>query len=132
MTCRRFILLSSLVIVVLALPIVLHAAANEVRIGRDKGPVDIEADHLTYEKDGQAYEGHGNVEVTRGDFFLKADHARLKNATKELEAWGNVVLREGEDVLECQRLEVNLETQTGKVYQAKLFLKEQKNIISDS
>jgi hypothetical protein len=30
-------------------------------------------------------------------------------------------LREGEDVLECQRLEVNLDTQIGKVHQAKLF-----------
>jgi LPS-assembly protein len=125
MTCRRFIPLAFLVVLVLAPPSLLHAAATDVRIAKDKGPVDIEADHLTYEKDEQVYEGHGNVEVTRGDFFLKADHARLKNATKELEAWGNVVLREGEDVLECQRLEVNLETQMGKVYQAKLFLKDQ-------
>ena len=125
MTCRRFILIPFLVIFVLALPVVLHAAMNDVKIVMDKGPVDIEADQLTYEKDGQTYEGHGNVEVTRGEFFLKADHARLKNATKDLEAWGNVVMREGEDVLECQRLVVNLDTQMGKVYQARLFLKEQ-------
>ena len=40
-------------------------------------------------------------------------------------AWGNVVLVEGEDVLECDRLEVNMNTRTGKVYQGKLFLKDQ-------
>src|SRR3989339_408411 len=120
----RFILISCLVVVAFALPPVLHAA-NGVKISREKGPVDIEADHLTYDKDGEVYEGHGNVEVRRGELFLKADHARLKNTTKDLEAWGNVVLREGEDVLECQRLEVNLDTQMGKIYQAKLFLKDQ-------
>ena len=32
---------------------------------------------------------------------------------------------EGEDVLECERLEVNLNTRVGKVYQGKLFLKDQ-------
>jgi LPS-assembly protein len=46
-------------------------------------------------------------------------------ATKELVAWGNVLLREGEDVLECERLEVNLNTRLGKIYQANLFLKDQ-------
>ena len=65
------------------------------------------------------------VEVKRGDLFLKADHARLNTATKDLAAWGNVLLREGEDVVECERLEVNLDTRLGKIYQAKLFLKDQ-------
>ena len=46
-------------------------------------------------------------------------------ATKDLAAWGNVLLREGEDVVECERLEVNLDTRLGKVYKAKLFLKDQ-------
>ncbi len=125
MTCRRIILVSFLLVFIFALSIVFCAADNGLKITKDKGPVDIEADHLTYEKEGEVYEGHGNVEVNRGDFSLKADHARLKNAKKDLEAWGNVVLREGEDVLECERLEVNLDTQMGKVYQAKLFLKDQ-------
>jgi len=92
---------------------------------RGEGPVDIEADELSYEKDGQRYEAHGHVEVTRGDLLLKADHARLSMATKDMMAWGNVTLREGEDVLECERLEVNLDTRLGKVYQARLFLKDQ-------
>ena len=92
---------------------------------QQEGPVEIEADHLSYDKDEQLYQAHGNVEVTRGDFFLKADHARLSAATNDVVAWGKVVLREGEDVLECDRLEVNLNTRMGKVYQGKLFLKDQ-------
>jgi LPS-assembly protein len=46
-------------------------------------------------------------------------------ATKDLVAWGNVLLREGEDVIECQRLEVNLETRMGRIHQARLYLKDQ-------
>ena len=65
-------------------------------------------------RETQTYEAHGQVEVNRGNFSLKADHAQLNMATKELVAWGNVLLREGEDVIECQRLEVNLETRFRK------------------
>ncbi|NWG02010.1 MAG: LPS-assembly protein LptD, partial [Syntrophaceae bacterium] len=98
---------------------------GEVDVTKGEGPVDIEADELTYDRETQIYEAHGQVEVYRGDFSLKADHARLNMETKDLVAWGNVLLREGEDVIECQRLEVNLETQLGKIHQAKLFLKDQ-------
>jgi LPS-assembly protein len=97
----------------------------ETKATREESPVDIEADELVYEREAGIYSGHGNVEVTRGDFSLKADHARLVTETNDVVAWGNVVVREGEDVLECARLEVNLDTQHGKVYEARLFMKEQ-------
>ena len=97
----------------------------EFKATREEGPVEIQADRLTYDKDEQLYQAHGNVEIVRGDFSLKADHARLNSTTSELVAWGKVVMREGEDVLECERLEVNLNTRAGKVYGGKLFLKDQ-------
>ena len=90
-----------------------------------EGPVNIEADELTYDKETQTYEGHGQVEASQGDLFVKADHARLNMATKELVAWGNVLLREGEDVIECERMEVNIETRLGRIYQGRLYLKDQ-------
>ncbi len=102
-----------------------QAKVGEVSMTKAEGPVDIEADELTFERETQTYEAHGHVEVSRGDLSLKADHARLNMATKEMAAWGSVLLREGEDVIECQRLEVNLDTRSGKIYQARLFLKEQ-------
>jgi len=102
-----------------------HAKVGGVSLTKTEGPVDIEADELTYERETQTYEAHGQVEVSRGDLSLKADHARLNMATKELAAWGNVLLREGEDVIECQRLEVNLDTRLGRIHQARLFLKDQ-------
>jgi LPS-assembly protein len=98
---------------------------KDVKMMKEGGPVDIEADNLIYEKDTQLYQAHGNVKVVRGSLSLKADHARLNRETKNLVAWGNVLVIEGEDVVECERLEVNLDTQLGKMYQAKLFLKDQ-------
>jgi LPS-assembly protein len=102
-----------------------YAIVGEGSVTKGEGPVDIEADELTFERETQTYEAHGQVEITRGDLSLKGDHARLNMATKEMVAWGNVLLREGEDVIECQRLEVNLDTRLGRIHQAKLFLKDQ-------
>jgi LPS-assembly protein len=102
-----------------------HAKVSEMKVTKGEGPVDIEADRLIYERDTQIYQAHGHVVVVRGDLSLKADHAQLKMLTKDLTAWGNVLLREGEDVVECERLEVNLDSRLGKIYQAKLFLKDQ-------
>ncbi len=119
MMCSIFILL------IVCPPFTLHAKMPEVKTTKEEGPVDIEADQLFYDKDAQLYQAHGNVEVIRGNLSLKADHAQLHMATKDLVAWGNVLLKEGEDVVECERLEVNLDTRLGKIYQAKLFLKDQ-------
>jgi len=103
-----------------------YAKVPQVKVTVEaEGPVEIEADQLTYDRDQQFYHAHGGVEITRGTLSLRADHAQLSMATKEMMAWGNVVLREGEDVIECERLEINLNTQTGKIYHARLFLKDQ-------
>ena len=92
---------------------------------KQEGPIEIVAERLSYDKDEQIFQAYGDVEVARGDFSLRAENARLSTATNEVIAWGNVVLVEGEDVLECDRLEVNMNTRMGKVYQGKLFLKDQ-------
>jgi len=125
MKYQRFMMSSILILFIVCSPFVLHAKTPEVKMTREEGPVDIEADQLIYEKDAQLYQAHGNVDVVRGNLSLKADHAQLNMVTKELVAWGNILLREGEDIIECERLEVNLDTRLGKIYQAKLFLKDQ-------
>ena len=125
MRYRWLILISLSILFTLFYPFFSEGKITDAKVEKGEGPVDIEADELTYEREKQIYEAHGRVEVKRGDLFLKADHAQMNMANKELVAWGNVLLREGEDVLECERLEINLDTRLGKIYQAKLFLKEQ-------
>ena len=125
MKYNRFILSPFFLLFIVLYSLPTHAKVGEVSTMKAEGPVDIEADELIYEKETQLHEAHGKVEVRRGDFSLKADHAQLNMATKELVAWGNVLLREGEDVIECQRLEVNIETRLGRIHDAKLFMKDQ-------
>jgi len=125
MRYRWFVMSSIVILFIFCSPYALHAKTPEVKMTKEEGPVDIEADELIYDRDTQLYQAHGNVKVIRGNLSLKADHAQLNMATKELAAWGNVLLTEGEDVVECERLEVNLDTRLGKIYEAKLFLKDQ-------
>ena len=125
MRVHRFLLNSFLIFFILSPAHLVHGKITDAKMAKGEGPVEIEADELAYQRDEQLYEAHGQVDVKRGDLTLKGDHARLNMATKDLVAWGNVVLREGEDVLECERLEVNLDTRLGRVHQAKLFLKDQ-------
>jgi LPS-assembly protein len=128
-----FILGSFFVLIIVAFSSRAHAQVGETGVRgvsvpegmKAEGPVNIEAEKLTYDKETQTYEAHGQAEVSQGDLFLKADHARLNMATNELAAWGNVLLREGEDVVECERLEVNIETRLGRIYKARLYLKDQ-------
>ncbi|MFB3886696.1 MAG: LPS-assembly protein LptD [Thermodesulfobacteriota bacterium] len=121
----RLITGSLLILLILFSPSVFDANAAETKPTTREEPVDIEADQLLYDKDAQLYEAHSHVEVIRGNISLRADHAQLNMTTKELVAWGNVLLKEGEDVVECERLEINLDTRLGKIYQARLFLKDQ-------
>jgi LPS-assembly protein len=107
----------------MGLPVFAQQKVVDLKMGKDEGPVNIEADELSYKREERIYQGDGNVEVTRGDFSLRANHARLNMVTNELTAWGDVLMSEREDVMECERLEVNLESQVGRAYKAKLFLK---------
>jgi len=125
MKYSRLLLNTFLILCIVSLPMMIHAKKAEFKITKEEGPVEIEAEHLLYDRETQFYEAHGQVKVFRGNFSLRADHAQLNMVTKEMAAWGNVLLREGEDVVECGRLEVNLDTQLGKMEQAKLFLKDQ-------
>ena len=125
----RWLILSFFILLFIVCPSFPHssyAKIAQVKVTVEaEGPMEIEADQLTYDRDQQLYDAQGGVAITRGTLSVRADHAQLNMATREMMAWGNVVLREGEDVIECERLEVNLNTQAGKIYQARLFLKDQ-------
>ena len=58
----------------------------------------------------------GYVDMSYKDFRLQADHAEYDTQTKDLIATGNVVLDQVTQRIVCERLELNLETKTGKAY----------------
>jgi len=60
----------------------------------------------------------GNVELTKGGTRLMADRVELNRATGDAVAQGRVIFYDGEDQLTGQRIDYNIKTGTGVVYQA--------------
>lgn len=89
-----------------------------------QGPVTMEADTLTYNQQGDSISLEGAVRILYKDMTVQADKVIFYDKTKDVVAEGGVVLMEGEDILRCDRLELNIETKRGTVYQGKLFLKQ--------
>ncbi len=89
-----------------------------------EGPITMEADRLTYDQKGDSISLEGDVRILYKGSTVQADKVIFFDKTKDVVAEGSVVLTEGEDILRCDRLELNIETKKGVVYQGKLFLKK--------
>lgn len=92
------------------------AAQREAR-----GPYNIEADLLSYEKDTDTYHASGNVIITFIDGMVKADSITINRQTGNSWAEGNVYLKSDSDILEGDVVSFNLDEKTGTVYNGKVF-----------
>ena len=99
------------------------AQVLSVRGGADL-PYHIKADSLSYDDATKTYMARGQVTITRADQSLWADAVDFNAETTEAEAWGNVHFTSGEDWLTGTRLEINLNSGTGTLYDGALFVKE--------
>jgi LPS-assembly protein len=87
-------------------------------------PYRIWADKITYDPERNAYLAEGNVTIRKEDYSLKAQWIRFDTQSATALAKGEVVLTSGEDRLSGERVEVNLEEETGTLYSGTLFLAE--------
>lgn len=90
-----------------------------------KDPVRIRADRVTYDKAIDRYIAEGNVEIWQGNRRLTADFVTLDSKSDEAEAIGHVVIVQGTDVLQGERMKIDLETNLGIIIQGTLFLRRQ-------
>jgi len=97
-----------------------------------EGPVTMEADKLTYDQKGDSISLEGSVRILYQNTSVQADKVIYYNKTREVVAEGGVILTEGEDILRCDRLEMNIDTKKGVVYQGRLFLKQKNFHITGS
>jgi len=97
-----------------------------------EGPITMEADKLTYDQKGGFISLEGEVRIVHKNTTVRADKVIYYEKTKDVMAEGGVVLTEGEDILRCDRLELNLDTQKGVIYQGRLFLKKKNFHITGS
>ena len=85
--------------------------------------IHITADALSVSEQGTQMEGQGNVEVQREQMTLRADQVRLNRETQDMEAIGNVSVDDPDwKVRQAQRMQFNLQNETGMIENGELFL----------
>lgn len=87
-----------------------------------KGPVDIEADSITYDRGKEEYHAKGRVFITFSGGTLAADSVTFNISSNTAIAEGHVVLKSDNDVLEGDKVHFNIETKTGIVYEGSMFV----------
>lgn len=87
-------------------------------------PVDIAAKYLEHRKDEKIYIARGDVDIREGSRILYADNVIFNDDTKDVTAEGNVMLQDVDDVVECEKLHINLVTKVGYIEKGKIFIKK--------
>ncbi len=99
------------------------AKKNELIRIDAKGPVNVRADTISYQKRTESYLAEGRVEISRGQSHLMADRVRLFSKTMVAEAEGRVRLISPGQEVSASRLVVDLNGGTGKIYDGTVFIK---------
>ena len=88
-------------------------------------PWHLEADEISYDDKVNQYLARGNVTISKEDKKLTADFIRFDHRAMKAMAVGNVVMTVGNDILIGNSMEMDLDAETGTIYQGTIFLKEQ-------
>ena len=116
--------ITAALILFIAFPTLVHAAENEGTAAEDGDSWHVSADSIQYDQTADEYVASGNVSVSREGRRLTADMVRLNQKSRQAWAEGNVRLLSGQDVLTARKMEMNLDTETGSIYDGKLFFSE--------
>jgi len=97
---------------------------NQLLTNDPKKPWHIVADEINYDDKAGYYIGKGNVMITKEDKKLTAAFIRFDQKTMKVYAKGHVIMTAGEDTLTGTSMEMNLEAETGTIYNGTIFIKE--------
>jgi LPS-assembly protein len=87
-------------------------------------PWHIVADEMNYDDQAKVYIGRGNVNITKKDKNLNADYVRFNQNTMDVFAKGHVVMTVGENIITGTSMEMNLDAETGTIYNGTIFVDE--------
>ncbi|MBT7084687.1 MAG: LPS-assembly protein LptD [Desulfobacterales bacterium] len=83
----------------------------------------IIGDSISFDDRNQQYVVKGNVHVKKGIKTLSADYVRFYQKTMDAFAKGNVIMTVGEDYIAGSRMEINLDSETGTIFDGTVFIK---------
>jgi LPS-assembly protein len=113
--------LTLMLVVLCAIPV--YAAEDRLSGDRAVEPWNIAADEISYDQKADQYIARGNVVITKKDRKLTADFVRFDHKTMKALATGNVIMTAGEDILTGSSMEMDLEAETGTLYNGTIFFK---------
>lgn len=88
-------------------------------------PVKMSAERLSYNHKTNTYTARGNVSLSQGNTRLRADSIIYEASSGELTATGGVIVRSASDVIEAEKVTINLKAATGVLFNGKLLLTRQ-------
>jgi LPS-assembly protein len=86
------------------------------------GPFTIEADRISYDQGEDVYRASGQVSIAFSGGTLHANSVLLAKGGNTASAEGRVQLRTASDLLEGDKVDFDLTTNTGVVYSGKMFI----------
>jgi LPS-assembly protein len=110
------------ILLILALPFSSEAKGLAKRTV--KGPVDIQADFLEYNKNESMYTAKGHVEIKESTSTLTADYVEYHEDSGDVLAEGNVLLQDSEGTIRTERMTLNLVTQEGTIEKGDIYVKQ--------
>ena len=85
--------------------------------------IDISADHLEYSAKTDTYSAKGSAVIIYQDTRLEADEMYIVNETSDATATGNVVYEDPEVIIKGSKVELNLKSKLGTIYDSYIFYK---------
>lgn len=119
----KYFSIAIFLITILLSPFTTHAKMLDYKSSLSN-QIDISARFLEHKKEQNIYIAKGDVDVKEGTRILNADSVIFDDNAKEIFAEGNVVLQDGEDIIECEKLQLNLITKMGSIEKGKIFIKK--------
>lgn len=91
---------------------------------------DIVSESLEYNQETSTYTATGQVRLTRSGSIIEADKVIYNESTSEAEAIGNVKFTDTDVFITGSRAGFNIDSKTGKIYDADVFFKKDNYHIS--
>ena len=115
-----------LVLFILILILGPSSAKGQPNIFQDDAsvPWHIVADEMNYDDKAKVYIGRGNVNITKKDKNLNADYVRFNQNTMKVFARGHVVMTVGENIITGTSMDMNLNSETGTIFNGTVFIDE--------
>jgi LPS-assembly protein len=96
----------------------------------DDEPVQVKANTLTYEQQGNIATATGDAVVTKGTTKLTADSIAVNRDTNEMTASGNVVLQHDRGDIKADAMRIELENETGDITNGTVTLPREQYVLT--